>query len=118
MIRTATRGAWSTSSKGAEKETQIRLEVPNWHLKLVILFISPFREFSKRRTLLKGRYLRAASRTSRNELSNALFFFTAELPDVFQLMFDTKVRAFWRRYEKPWGKRLAFPLGCCLTVLW
>jgi len=42
------RGAWSTSSKVAEKEIQIRLEVPNWHLKLVIVVISTFREFSKR----------------------------------------------------------------------
>jgi hypothetical protein len=32
--------------------------------------------------------------------------------DVFQLIFDTKVRAFWRRYENPkGGKRLAFPPG-------
>src|SRR6266705_4885606 len=35
--------------------------------------------------------------------------------DVFHLI-CTKVRAFWRRYEKRRGKRLASPLGCCLAV--
>ena len=38
-ISKAIRGAWSTSSKGAEKEIQIRLEVPSRHLKLVILVV-------------------------------------------------------------------------------
>jgi hypothetical protein len=39
MIRKAITGVWSTSSKVAEKEIQIRLEVPNWHLKLVTAVI-------------------------------------------------------------------------------
>jgi hypothetical protein len=39
MIRKAITGVWSTSSKVAEKEIQIRLEVPNWHLKLVAAVI-------------------------------------------------------------------------------
>jgi hypothetical protein len=46
MIRKAIRGAWSTS-KVAEKEIQIRLEVPNWHLKLVTAVIFTFREFQR-----------------------------------------------------------------------
>jgi len=29
--------------------------------------------------------------------------------DVFQPIFDTKVRAFWRRYENVKGEALGFP---------
>jgi hypothetical protein len=39
MIRKAIRGVWSTSSKVAEKEIQIRLEVPTRHIKLVAAVI-------------------------------------------------------------------------------
>ena len=39
MIRKAITGVWSTSSKVAEKEIQIRLEVPTRRLKLVTAVI-------------------------------------------------------------------------------